>query len=214
MKHRNWITALLAVSMMGTLAGCGLKAPETQESSAEQTTAAQSAAETTTQAAGNADAVTLVYAEVNSIDSLDGKIATFFKDKVAEKSNGTVNIDIQASGVLGSEADVLDGMTNDSGVVDLCRISCFALNSYGGKLSSLLSVPFTFENRDQFWKFTETDLAQQILDEPKDLGLGIRGLYFQEEGFRNFFMVKEVNGIEDLKGKKSVYPMTRSLQVL
>lgn len=202
MKHRNWITALLAVSMMGTLAGCGLKAPETQESSAEQTTAAQSAAETTTQAAGNADAVTLVYAEVNSIDSLDGKIATFFKDKVAEKSNGTVNIDIQASGVLGSEADVLDGMTNDSGVVDLCRISCFALNSYGGKLSSLLSVPFTFENRDQFWKFTETDLAQQILDEPKDLGLGIRVLYFQEEGFRNFFMVKEVNGIEDLKGKK------------
>ena len=81
MKHRNWITALLAVSMMGTLAGCGLKAPETQESSAEQTTAAQSAAETTTQAAGNADAVTLVYAEVNSIDSLDGKIATFFKDR-------------------------------------------------------------------------------------------------------------------------------------
>ena len=48
----------------------------------------------------------------------------------------------------------------------------------------------------------KTDLAQQILDEPKDLGLGIRGLYFQEEGFRNFFMVKEVNGIEDLKGKK------------
>lgn len=81
MKHRSLVTALLAVSMMGTLAGCGLKSPETQASSAEQTTTAQSVAETTAQAAGNADAVTLVYAEVNSIDSLDGKIATFLKIK-------------------------------------------------------------------------------------------------------------------------------------
>ena len=33
MKHRSFVTALLAVSMMGTMAGCGLKSPETQASS-------------------------------------------------------------------------------------------------------------------------------------------------------------------------------------
>lgn len=201
MKHKKIMALALMAGMVGVLSGCGLKSPnasQAAETEAAGTTAA-AAAET---AAPAEDAVTLVYAEVNSLDSLDGKIATFFKDKVAEKSGGSVIIDIQASGVLGAEADVLDGMTNNSGTVDLCRISCFALNSYGAKLSSLLSVPFTFEDRDHFWAFTETDLAQQVLAEPQELGLGIHGLYFQEEGFRDFFMIDEVNGIEDLSGRK------------
>ena len=198
MKYKKMIALIAAAGMIGTLGGCGLKAPE-KPSQAPSGETEQAPKETSAKADG---AVTLVYAEVNSIDSLDGEIATFFKDKVEEKTNGSVVIDIQASGVLGAEVDVLDGMTNNSGTVDLCRISCFALNSYGAKLSSLLSVPFTFENRDQFWKFMETDLAQKILAEPEELGLGIHGLYYQEEGFRDFFMSEEVNGIEGLKGRK------------
>ena len=38
--------------------------------------------------------------------------------------------------------------------------------------------------------------------EPHDNGLGVRGLYYGEEGFRHFFTVKEVKGLEDLKGMK------------
>lgn len=148
------------------------------------------------------DNVTLVYAEVNSAESLDGKVGQFFKDKVAELTDGTVTIDIQASGVLGDEATVLDGMTTGAGTVDLARISIFDLTSYGGKVSALPSVPFTFKDRDHYWAFTETELAQKILAEPAELGLGIEGMYFMEEGFRDYFFVDEVKGIEDLAGKK------------
>lgn len=199
-KTYRALTAFLAVATLtGVLTGCGLKAPASAAESTSEAPVSASDAGTVTPAQ---DVVTLVFAEVNPLDSLDGKIAAFFKQKVEEKTNGSVIIDIQASGVLGAEADVLDGMTNNNGTVDLCRISCFALNSYGGKLSSLLSVPYTFESRDHFWKFTETELAQKILDEPQELGLGIHGLYYQEEGFRDFFMVEPVSGIEDLAGKK------------
>ena len=38
--------------------------------------------------------------------------------------------------------------------------------------------------------------------EPHDNGLGVRGLYYGEEGFRHFFTVKEVKGLDDLKGMK------------
>ena len=56
----------------------------------------------------------------------DGQLAEFFRDKVAELSGNTIAIDIQASGVLGAESDVLDGMTAGGGTVDMARISVFS----------------------------------------------------------------------------------------
>lgn len=151
---------------------------------------------------GGGDVIILKYAEANSNDSLDGKVAAFFKEKVEELTGGTVLIDIMPSGVLGSENDVLDGMTTNSGTVHLCRISIFDLNNYGCEKSSLMGLPFVWENREHYWNFTETELGQEILDEPSEKGLGIRGLFYMEEGFRNFFFVDEVKGIEDLRAKK------------
>ena len=84
----------------------------------------------------------------------------------------------------------------------MSRISAFALTSYGAEKSVLLSVPYTFQNREHFWKFADSDLAPEFLMEPHDNGLGVRGLFYGEEGFRHFFTVKPVNGLEDLKGMK------------
>ena len=61
-------------------------------------------------AAASAEPVTLTYAEVNPLDTIVGKIATDFKAKVEELSGGEVIIDVQASGVLGAEAQILDGI--------------------------------------------------------------------------------------------------------
>ena len=128
-------------------------------------------------------AVTLVYAEVNPLEgTIVGQTATAFKDKVEELSGGSITIDIQANGVLGAESDVLDTMLGGGGTIDMARISAFALTSYGGEKSSLLSVPFTFVNRDHFWNFATSDLAQEFLLEPHENGSGIRGLFYGEEG--------------------------------
>ena len=56
------------------------------------------------------DPITLTYAEVNPLDTIVGQTGTAFKNKVEELSGGSIIIDIQASGVLGSEAQVLDGI--------------------------------------------------------------------------------------------------------
>ena len=99
------------------------------------------------------DPVVLVFSETNSIDSIDGQYAQFFKDKVEELTDGAVTIDIQASGVLGTEADVLDGMISMSGTVDIVRFSCYAFSNYGCKESALLGLPFVFESSEHFWNF-------------------------------------------------------------
>ena len=220
MKKKMVSVALCAAMVAGSLVGCGggqteetTAAPAATEAPAETETEAaetEAAAEGETEAAAeggkydtaNMPEVTLVYAEVNPLDTIVGQMATDFKTKVEELSDGKMTIDVQASGVLGSENDVLDTMLGGGGTIDMSRISAFALNSYGAKKSMLLSIPFTFANRDHFWNFATSDLASEFLNEPVDLGLGVRGLFYGEEGFRHFFFKEPVDSIDDLKDMK------------
>ena len=218
MKKRIVSAVLCTAMVAGSLAGCGSKkAEETTAAATEAATEATEAAEEKTEAAegeteaaaeagsydtANMPEVTLVYAEVNPLDTIVGQMATDFKNKVEELSDGKITIDVQASGVLGSENYVLDTMLGGGGTIDMSRISAFALNSYGAKKSMLLSIPYTFQDRAHFWNFATSDLAQEFLTEPVDLGLGVRGLYYGEEGFRHFFFVNPATKLEDLSGLK------------
>ena len=218
MKKR-FLSLALSAAMVASLAGCGLKSPETTTTAAATEAAATeaattAAAETTAEAAKDSAAtaevpdasgdpeVTLVYAEVNPLDTIVGQTDTAFKEKVEELSGGSIKVDLQASGVLGAEADVLDAMLGHSGTVDMARLSASSLTNYGATKAGLLALPYIFSSREHFWKFAKSDVAQEFLSETEDLGLGIKGLTYGEEGFRHFFTVKPVNALEDLKGMK------------
>ena len=156
----------------------------------------------TVASATSASPIRLVYAEVNPLDTIVGQTGTAFKEKVEELSGGSIIIDIQASGVLGSENDVLDTMLGGGGTIDISRISAFALTPYGGQKSSLLSIPFTFVNRAHFWAFADSELAADFLLEPHTSGSGVRGLFYGEEGFRHFFTKNPVTKVEEFRGMK------------
>jgi tripartite ATP-independent transporter DctP family solute receptor len=195
------LAALLSATMVVSLSACGLKAPEKTEAPTATETTTEETAETANDTANKAQ-VTLVYAEVNPLDTIVGQTDTAFKEKVEELSNGEIKIDLQASGVLGSENDVLDTMLGGGGTIDMARISAFALTSYGGEKSKLLSIPYTFVSREHFWNFATSDLAAEFLIEPHENGSGITGLFYAEEGFRHFFSVNPVESMDDLKGMK------------
>ncbi|HLR34433.1 MAG TPA: TRAP transporter substrate-binding protein [Tissierellales bacterium] len=187
---------LVLVLIVGTLAACGVESPDKPGDTGKEE---PSGNETS---GDNEPEVTLVYAEVNPLDSIIGQMATSFQEKVDELSDGKIKIDIQANGVLGAEEDVLDTMLGGGGTIDMSRISAFALTSYGGEKSKLLSIPFTFVDRDHFWNFANSDLADEFLLEPHESGSGIRGLWYGEEGFRHFFTADEIEDLDDLAGLK------------
>ena len=200
-SRRSFLAAAGVSAAALALTACGGSGNSTAASTA--TSAAASTAPAGDAAAAASDPkVTLVYAEVNPLDTIVGQTATHFKEKVEELTGGSVVIDVQASGVLGSENDVLDAILGGSTAIDMSRISAFALTSYGCNKSKLLSIPFTFENRAHFWNFANSELAPEFLNEPQELGLPVRGLFYGEEGFRHFFTVKPVATIADLKGMK------------
>ena len=222
MKKKILSVILAATLVASMLSACGLEsaeqpaaepaateAPAAEEPVKEEASAAEEApaAEETAAAeefpAANDPEVTFVMAEVNPVDgTIVGAMDQKFKDECERLSGGSIKIDLQAGGVLGSENDILDGMLADNGICDISRISAFSLTSYGGDKSLLLSLPYTFVNREPFWNFAMSDLAQDFLNEPQQNGSGVRGLFFGEEGFRHFFTVNEISGIDDLKGMK------------
>lgn len=199
---KKFLATMLSALTIGLVAGCGLESPTTDGGDTDETTQSSVNGNEDTTTPANEPEVTLVFAEVNPLDSIVGQTDTAFKEKVEELSEGKIRIEIQASGVLGSENDVLDTMLGGGGTIDMSRISAFALTSYGGEKSSLLSIPYTFVSRDHFWNFATSDLAPEFLMEPHENGTGVRGLFYGEEGFRHFFTVDPVEGIEDIAGMK------------
>ena len=198
-SRRSFLAASAALGAAGVLTACG----GGSSSSTAASTATSAAGSAAASGGASADpAVTLVYAEVNPLDTIVGQTASYFKEQVESLSGGSITIDLQASGVLGSENDVLDNILAGGDTIDLSRISAFALTSYGCKKSMLLSLPYTFVSREHWWNFANSDLAPDFLNEPQELGLPVRGVFYGEEGFRHFFTVEPVAGIEDLAGMK------------
>ena len=199
---KKLISTLLTVATVVSMTACGVSAPETPAAQPAADAQASDAAPADAAAEPAKDAITLVMAEVNPLDSISGMTDAKFKEEVEKRSKGSIIIDLQPGGVLGSENDVLDTMLGGGDTIAMSRISAFALTPYGGEKSMLLSLPYTFVSRDHFWNFATSDLAQEFLLEPSEKGSGIRGLFYGEEGFRHFFTAKEISGIEDLKGMK------------
>ena len=152
----------------------------------------------------NDEEITLVMAEVNPEDTVVGRMDSAFKEKVEELSGGKIKIDLQFAGILGDEAHVMELIKTPHSSIQIVRGPA-NLSSYSGGVpvkSNLVSIPYTFKNDEHFWKFAHSPLAEEILDEPYNLGLGVKGLFFAEEGFRHYFSSQKLESVDDLKGKK------------
>lgn len=153
-----------------------------------------------TKKVSSAESITLVMAEVNPEGTISSRMDKAFQEKVEELSHGKIKIDLQVGGILGDEYNIGEFMKKPKSSIQLERISAFMLASDGCQKSSVLTIPFMFSSREHFWKFANSSYADEILNEPYEKGIGVKGLFFGEEGFRHFFSTKPLSGIADFKG--------------
>lgn len=121
-----------------------------------------------------------------------------FKEAVAQKTNGKVDIESFHSSQLGNEREMIEGL--QLGTLDMALISSAPLSGFSSKFL-VLDLPFIFSSSEQAYKVLDGEIGTEILSSLKEKG--IIGLAFWENGFRNITNSKRpIIHPADLKGIK------------
>ena len=108
---------------------------------------------------------------------------TAFAADVAEKSNGTINIQIFPNGTLGSESDMISQV--QFGMLDMAKVSASTLGNYN-KLYNAYSVPYVFDNQAHYYAVMDGEIAQELYMATE--GDGFIGLTWLDSGSRSFYI--------------------------
>ncbi|MFA6772945.1 MAG: TRAP transporter substrate-binding protein [Sphaerochaeta sp.] len=179
MKKRI-IALLLVVSLVGVLFAAG-------QAEASGPTAAKP--------------LVLRYAHMNPASSPNGLQATYFADKIAEKTGGAIKIEVYPASQLGSISEMAEAVSMGS--------IAMHHNTYGG-LQPLLNdlglfdTPYLYRDVDHLLKATdpETSPALKELNQKLIDTRGVRILYSFYFGTRELTANHAVYSPKDLAGKK------------
>lgn len=152
----------------------------------------------------------LKYAELNPNNHIMDNCADEFARIVKEKSGGRITIDVFPAGQLGDEKTSYQTLQMGGGAIDIARGNTNSLADFGAKKLTLFGLPFTFRDREHLWKVLHSEIGQSYLKEMQEINSGMVGLFYLDEGSRNFFTgnKRPIKSFEDFKGKKLRVPTT------
>lgn len=198
------VTGLSAAAL--GLSACGGSASSTAASS----TAAAPAASTAASAAAasgsfnldNIQSRNLIAWERMGSAHIMGRTQAAFCDKLEELSQGKITTTRFLDGELESGGTVKDQF--ESGIFQCARYTLEMSTYYGFEEGTVFGLPFLFKDRDHFWRYAESDVGKQILDDLTAADQGLIALGYIEEGARHFFTTKghPMTSYKDMAGLK------------
>ncbi len=125
------------------------------------------------------------------------KAMLFMAERLTEKSNGQMRIDIYPSQQLGSERECLELL--QIGSLGMTKVSTGVLENFVPELK-VLGLPFLFRDKLHRYNVLEGEIGERLLDAsiPKRL----KGLTFYDAGSRSFYSKTPIRTPEDLVGEK------------
>lgn len=125
------------------------------------------------------------------------KAMTFMGKRLAEKSDGSMQIKIYPSQQLGTERECLELL--QIGSLGMTKVSVGVLENFVPDLK-LFGLPFLFRDKEHSHKVLDGEIGKELLD--ASLSVRLKGMAFYDAGSRSFYTKKPVNKPEDLKGLK------------
>lgn len=119
-------------------------------------------------------------------------------DRLFEKSNGKMRVDIYPSGQLGSERELMELL--QIGSLAMTKVSTSPMESFVPEMK-IFSIPYVFRSEAHLWKVLEGPIGRSILVAGEEYRL--RGMCYYDAGSRSFY-TKDVpiNSPDDLQGLK------------
>lgn len=130
-----------------------------------------------------------------------------WQELLAERSNGTMELELFPSSQLGSQADLTDQIVMGEPIISISDASFLA--EYGAPEIAIASCPYIYNSWDECWKLIESDwwAEQEAL-------LAENGIHILTAnwayGERNIMTTKPVRSIEDMQGLIIRTPTTPS----
>lgn len=136
------------------------------------------------------------FSHVVSENTPKGQMALKFRDLVAEKTDGKVDVVIYPNSQLYGDDRVLEAMLK--GDVHIAAPSLSKFTKYSAKLQ-IYDLPFLFQDREAVEKFQQSETGQSLLGSMEDKG--IKGLGYLHNGMKQISSTKPVRIPADLKGQ-------------
>ena len=122
----------------------------------------------------------------------------FFQQRLAERSDGKLNLKIFPDGQLGSEREVVELL--QIGSIAMTKVSAAVMANFAPEYK-VLGVPYLFRDREHLFKVLEGETGRRILLGGSDFML--RGICFYDAGSRSFYTKnKAIRTPDDVKGLK------------
>ncbi len=186
-SRRNFVKLGLSCGALVSLSACSA-ASSTAASSVSSSS--ESSSQSTAQADGtfNLDNIAerdLCIMERMGSTHIIGRTQTCFADELEALSGGKITTTRYLDGEL--ETGSVPKEMFESGIVDSARFLLEIGSYYGWARSTVFGLPFLFDDRDHFWRFADSEIGVEILDEFSNEDQGAIGLGYIEEGARHFF---------------------------
>lgn len=119
-------------------------------------------------------------------------------ERVAEKSGGTMRVDVYPNGQLGSERELLELM--QIGSIGMSKASAAVLESFMPTME-VVNLPYVFTSKEHSRRVLEGEIGQELLASGEEFWM--RGLCFYDAGSRSFYSKsKPIMTPDDLAGLK------------
>ena len=126
------------------------------------------------------------------------KALVFMADRLEEKSNGSMKIDLYPGSQLGSERELIELL--QMGIIGITKVSSATLENFVPS-ARLYGLPYIFNDHEHYWRVLKSDVGKKILLDCEVYWL--RGLGYCDAGSRSFYTKeKPVLSPADLTGLK------------
>lgn len=126
------------------------------------------------------------------------KAMVYMAERLEEKSEGQLRMDIYPSGQLGSEQQCVELL--QIGSLAITKVSAAVMESFTENFQ-VLGLPYVFRSAEHSFNVLDGDIGNELLTSTEQYN--IRGLCFYDAGARSFYTIdKPVANPEDLQGLK------------
>lgn len=193
---------IILVCMVMVLAGCAKKDEGNNQTNAvKETEQAVAGTESTNKDAGEKIVLKLGIAHNEGQPTVLAcqKLA----DDVAEKTNGRIEIQVFAGGVLGNETSMRDAVS--TGSLHMASLGAGVFGAYT-EAANLPVCNYTWESEEQMLQVLNGDLGKQYINDPVEQTSGIHVINGWPQSPRELLTTKPVQSLADLKGMKIRVP--------